>query len=113
MSLKIQAPPADVARGLDRSHDLSAAKTGGTAPSEKAAADAAKVGRDFEAILVRQMLSQVKVAGKGGYADMAVESLAASVTAAGGLGLGRTIEQALTRVTHGDGPATPAAPAKK
>ena len=38
-----------------------------------------KVGRDFEAIFVRQMLSQTKIAGKGGYADMAVESLSTSI----------------------------------
>ncbi len=87
MSLAIKTPPANVAREV---HD----------PNTKAAADdTAKVGREFEAILVRQMLSQVEVAGKSGYADMAVESLAASITSAGGLGLGRAIAQVLDRST--------------
>lgn len=64
----------------------------------KQAADNAKVGRDFEAILVRQMLSQTKVAGSGGgYADMAIEALATSITAAGGLGMGKALEAALSK----------------
>lgn len=91
MSLKIQAPPANVARAIDAPKLPAAAKK---------AEDTAKVGRDFEAILVRQMLTQVKIAGKGGYADMAVESLATSITSAGGLGLGRAIAQALDRSAH-------------
>jgi Rod binding domain-containing protein len=67
---------------------------------DKRAHDAAKVGRDFEAIFVRQMLTQTKVAGQGGYADMAVESLATSITSAGGLGMGRAIEDSLLRAGH-------------
>ncbi|MBX3209335.1 MAG: hypothetical protein KF764_30155 [Labilithrix sp.] len=87
MSFRIQAPaPAAPAPGSET----------------KAAEDVAKVGRDFEAILVRQMLSSTKVAGKGGgYADMAVEALASSISAAGGLGMGRAIEQAISAAHHG------------
>lgn len=87
MTIKIQAPP--------QATQFAATKE--TSAADKAKADVAKVGRDFEAILVRQMLTSTKVAGKaGGYADMAVESLATSITAAGGLGMGRAIEQALS-----------------
>jgi Rod binding domain-containing protein len=59
------------------------------------------VGRDFEAILVRQMLTQTKVAGKGGgYADMAVEALASSISAAGGLGMSQAIADSLSAHAH-------------
>jgi Rod binding domain-containing protein len=73
--------------------------------TQDASENAKKVGRDFEAILVRQMLSSTHVAGRGGgYSDMAVESLASSISAAGGLGMSRIIEQALSRASH---PAAP------
>jgi Rod binding domain-containing protein len=94
MSMRIQAPPPP----------LPASKAEATSGA-KGAQDAAKVGRDFEAILVRQMLSNTHVAGKGGgYSDMAVEALASSISAAGGLGLSHVIEQALSRASH---PAAP------
>ena len=93
MSVKIQTPPT---AGAVTGATTTAAAISSEGAEKKAHEDAAKVGRDFEAILVRQMLGQAKVAGKGGYADMAVESLAASVTQAGGLGMGRAIEEALT-----------------
>lgn len=101
MSVKIQAPP--VAAQLAQTSALAAHKAGA---ETKAKEDAAKVGRDFEAILVRSMLSHAKVAGEGGYADMAVESLAQAVTQGGGLGLGRQIQDALSRTAHtgGGGP---------
>lgn len=68
--------------------------------------DADKVGREFEAILVRQMLSSTHVAGKeGGYADMGVEALATSIGAAGGLGLGRAIADTLAGAAHRPDPA--------
>jgi hypothetical protein len=68
-------------------------------PEEDKARKAAEAGRGFEAILVRQMLASANVAGKSGYADMAVEAIADAVTSAGGLGLGRAIEDALS--AHG------------
>jgi Rod binding domain-containing protein len=91
-AFKIQAPPLAMTT-------VQAAKPATTTDAAaKKKEEHAKVGRDFEAILVRQMLTQAKVAGKsGGYADMAVESLATSVTSAGGLGMGRAIEDTLNR----------------
>lgn len=91
MSIRIQVPPQ------------SAVATATAAGNEtKAKDDAAKVARDFEAILVRQMLSSTKVAGKGGgYADMAVEALAASIASAGGLGMSHAIEQAISAAQRG------------
>ena len=41
------------------------------------------------------MLTSASVAGKGSYSDMGVEAVASAVTAGGGLGLGRAIQQAL------------------
>jgi Rod binding domain-containing protein len=84
VSFKIQAPP------------LQATQAEPTAQEAKAKENAQKAGRDFEAILLRQMLTSAKVAGKGGYSDMAIESLATSITSAGGLGMGRAIEDALS-----------------
>lgn len=78
---KIQAPP--LARNVAE-----------TAESKKAD-DAKKAGQEFEAILVRQMLAQTNLGGKGGYADMATEALATAVTKGGGLGLGRILEHQL------------------
>ena len=92
MSFRIQSPPQGAPAAPAAIEDLEAGKPEDT----KAKDDTAKVGREFEAIFVRQMLTSTKVAGKsGGYADMAVEALASSITAAGGLGMGRAIEQAL------------------
>jgi Rod binding domain-containing protein len=85
MSLRVQPAPADLA-----SQSLS-----------KHQQDVAKVSREFEAILVRQMLGRTHVGGTGGgYADMAVEALASAVAAAGGLGLARAIEDALSAATR-------------
>lgn len=109
MSIRIQTPPLPAA--------VQSSQTEGS-PESKAKGDIAKVGREFEAIFVRQMLASTKVAGKGGgYADMAVEALASSITAAGGLGMGRAIEQALgahTVALHPEAPSGSAAdPATK
>ena len=89
---KIQAPPL--------TQNVAA-----TAESKKTE-DAKKVGQDFEAILVRQMLAQANLGGKGGYGDMATEALATAVTKGGGLGLGRMIEQQLAP-HHGAATPTP------
>lgn len=80
---KVQAPP--LAQNI-------AETKGGDAKKRE---DAKKVGQDFEAILVRQMLAQTNIGGKGGYADMATEALSSAVTKGGGLGLGKVIEQQL------------------
>ncbi len=92
----------------------SATSSSASAPAAKAGAppkkDKSKEIRDaadaFEAILLRQMLASAKVAGKGSYSDMGTEALAGAVSKAGGLGLGRAIEQAIGQshhaVTHQD-----------
>ena len=96
MSTRIQAPTLQTTQIAEPSgHEA------------KAKENAKKAGRDFEAILLRQMLGTSKVAGKGGYSDMAVESLATSITAAGGLGMGRAIEDALSAHTHIAAPGLP------
>jgi len=101
MSFRIQSPPQPPI--------VTTSET--TSPAARAKDDAAKVGREFEAIFVRQMLASTKVAGRGGgYADMAVEALASSITAAGGLGMGRAIEQALSAHTGAPQPAVPPLP---
>lgn len=97
MSFKIQAPPT--AQTL-REAQGAVASGDPTEIAAKAKADADKVGRDFEAILLRQMLTKANVAGKSGYSDMAIENLASSLTAAGGLGLGRFISDQLRAHDH-------------
>jgi Rod binding domain-containing protein len=63
---------------------------------------AGKVGREFEAILLRQMLASAKVCGakaEAGYASLATEALADAIAEAGGLGLGRALEAQLSAGT--------------
>ena len=98
MSLKILAPP--LAQTIQHAQNTLAGKLSKDDGVAKAKADAEKVGRDFEAILVRQMLSKANVAGKGGYSDMAIEGLATSITSAGGLGLGKVISEQLQAHDH-------------
>lgn len=104
---KIQAPP--LAQNIQDTKATDKLTTG----SSKKVEDAKKVGQDFEAILVRQMLSQAHIGGKGGYADMANEALATAVTKGGGLGFGKVISQHLeplhTELTDTNGVAIPAA----
>lgn len=95
---KIQAPP--LAQTIDQARNALAGKLEKDDGATKAKADADKVGRDFEAILVRQMLAKANVAGKSGYADMAIEGLATSITSAGGLGLGKVISDQLQAHDH-------------
>ncbi len=88
--MKIAAPPAPPT--------IAAPSPEGATAKRSEKDEVGKVARDFEAILLRQMLDHAHVAGKGGgYADMAVEALATSIGAAGGLGMGRAIEAALSR----------------
>lgn len=68
------------------------------------AADRKKVGAQFEAVLVRQLLGKSVGAMLGGsdnvagtvYGDMMTDALAEKLTAGTGLGLGRFIEKQLT-----------------
>lgn len=75
-------------------------------------AERQKAAAQFEAILVRQLLSKSVSSMVGGdstagsvYGDMMTDSLAQKLTAAGGLGLGKIIAQQLT--PHGTRPAGP------
>jgi Rod binding domain-containing protein len=64
--------------------------------SDKSMTDAARVGREFEAIFVRTMLRSTPLGQKSdAYTDMGVDALAKSVTAGRGLGLGERIRDAL------------------
>lgn len=60
-----------------------------------------RVAREFEQILVRQLVSAAKLGGKKGevgYGAMVGDALAGAITAGGGLGLARCLEAALARV---------------
>jgi Rod binding domain-containing protein len=62
-----------------------------------------EVARQFEALLVRQMLTAAGVGGKekdGAYAGMIVDALAQGVTAGRGLGLAQKIADSLAREAH-------------
>ena len=77
----------------------------GTANPE--AADLHRVAAEFEAMLLRQLLSASKVGSDaGGYSEMAVDALATGISQAGGIGLTRHLEAALggqTMPGTGDG----------
>jgi Rod binding domain-containing protein len=84
---------------------LSAPAAGTARPSEvPGAADRKKVAAQFEAILVRQLLSEsmTKMLGEGGgaassvYGGMLTDTIAEQMTAGPGLGLGRLIASQLT-----------------
>ena len=87
---------------IDRSHasQLKGAALRAASPAEQRTAVAAQ----FEAILVRQLLGKTmsKMMGSGDstagsvYGDMITDTLAQSLTAGQGLGIGRMIEQQLT-----------------
>jgi peptidoglycan hydrolase FlgJ len=101
-----------------------AAALGALAPTGPAASQAVgsdgatpaqrkKAAAQFEAILVRQMLSQSVGSMLGGegktagsmYGDMLTDVLAQKLTAGQGLGLGKMIETQLTpRAAHGSAP---------
>lgn len=62
-----------------------------------------EVAREFEAMLVRQMLTAAGVGGKdkeGAYAGMEIDALANGVTKGRGLGLAQKIADALAREAH-------------
>lgn len=84
---------------------LSSPDAGAGRPADPAgAADRKKVAAQFEAILVRQLLSQsmTKMLGSGDdtaasvYGGMLTDTIAQQMTAGPGLGLGRLIESQLT-----------------
>jgi Rod binding domain-containing protein len=61
----------------------------------------AQAARDFEAVLLRRMLSalekSVQQSGKGGsmYGTMIVDAMADAITKSGGLGMAKVVEESL------------------
>lgn len=87
--------------------------------ASKGLAKRSGAARDFEALLIGQMLQSVREQGSGwlgGGEDDATSTafglgeqhLAAAISAVGGLGLGRMIERSLARSAANDGTALPA-----
>lgn len=70
---------------------LTAGATAGAGPQ----GDLHDVAEQFEAMLLRQLLTAAKMGGSGSYADMAVDALANGITEAGGVGLSRQLEATL------------------
>lgn len=67
-----------------------------------------QAAQEFESLLIKQLLTAAKMGGeaKGGYADMGIDALATGVEKAGGLGLARRLEQALSpAVAHAHTPS--------
>lgn len=80
--------PAGLAVGAGA---LNPAPTAASRPS-----DLHRVATEFEAMLLRQLLSASKMgSGAGGYSDMAVDALANGINQAGGVGLAQQIERVL------------------
>ena len=80
--------------GLVTPGATTAAPTARTGP----AGDLQKVASEFEAMLLRQLLTSAKMGGEGGYSSMAVDALASGITRAGGIGLAHELETALGAV---------------
>ena len=57
-----------------------------------------RAAQEFESLLIKQLLSAAKMGGeaKGGYGDMGLDALASGVEKAGGLGLARRLEEAIS-----------------
>jgi Rod binding domain-containing protein len=80
-----------------------AARTAAEATDPKQDHKIREVAREFEAMLVRQMLTSAGVGGKDKesvYAGMTVDALAKGVTAGRGLGLAQQIADSLAREAH-------------
>ena len=59
-----------------------------------------KVAKEFETVMVHQLLEAAKMGGSGsdgGYKSMVVDAAANGISQAGGLGLAKQIEDALSR----------------
>jgi Rod binding domain-containing protein len=83
----------------------SAALAGGNAESAetKSHHKIKEVAREFEAMLVRQMLTSANIGGKdkdSAYAGMEVDAIAKGVTAGRGLGIAQHIADALAHESH-------------
>ncbi|OAM88645.1 hypothetical protein OH491_10935 [Termitidicoccus mucosus] len=91
-----------VARELSSTPAVTAARGGGAAAASSA--DAKKVARQFEAILLRQLLkpaldplmSGSAGSGAGVYGYILADTLADTMSRAGGMGVGQVMEQQLS-----------------
>lgn len=101
--------PAAEARGTFSKDAAPSAPIGSTQPADESA-KILQAGKDFETVFLRQMLSALerttKVGGQGpsvpgqqAYGSMIVEAVADAVAAAGGIGLGSVLAQALMQKT--------------
>lgn len=91
----IRAIAADPTPTVDGARDGS--------PAAKKQAELARVAKEFEAILVRQVLTAAKAAGESSgsqYGGMAIDALADGIMHGGGLGLARTLELSLSDATR-------------
>lgn len=76
---------------------VTAPKLAAPAEESKETKRLAEAAHQFEAVFVRSMLEQTGAFGKkDAYGDLAVSTLADSVTKGGGLGLGELIRRAVT-----------------
>jgi Rod binding domain-containing protein len=106
----IAASPSPVA--ADGTRDASS-------PAAKKEAQISKVAKEFEAVLVRQLLTASKAAGEASssqYGGMAIDALADGIMHGGGLGLARSLVLELSDVARraelrNASPSTPTASA--
>ncbi len=107
MNVAALSSPAAPAQSIALSkieHARAARLTGGALRTASEAEQRAAVGAQFEAIFVRQLLGKTmsKMMGSDDstagsvYGDLITDTLAKSLTAGSGLGIGRMIEQQLT-----------------
>jgi Rod binding domain-containing protein len=74
-----------------------------SSPAAKKEAQIAKVAKEFEAVLVRQVLTAAKAAGEASssqYGGMAIDALADGIMHGGGLGLARSLVLELSDVAR-------------
>lgn len=78
--------------------ELTRAPTADSPAKPKDAARAAEMGREFEAMLLRQLLSTAKLCGdknENGYGGMATEALADALARSGGIGVAQMLAAAV------------------
>jgi Rod binding domain-containing protein len=75
----------------------------GAAPKPTTTAGLEKVAKDFEALMVHELLAAAKLGGEEGaggpYQGMTVDALTSGIEHAGGLGLAAQLQQSLARRT--------------
>lgn len=74
-------------------------------PHQPDRAQVARLAQEFESMLLRQLLSTSHIgSGQGQHGEMALDSLAQTLSAHGGFGLARQIEATLTREMDSSSP---------